>query len=68
MTTTSTYPYNEIAFNNDAVLTATGTLNADAGDGTRTRFVSAADKGKGLEIVGDGQLKMRNGGQMKIYE
>jgi hypothetical protein len=58
----------EIAFNNNAALTTTGTLNADAGDGTRTRFVSAAYKGKGLEIVGAGQLKMRNGGQMKIYE
>ena len=64
----SSYPYNEIAFNNDAVLTATGTLNAAASGGNWVKFCSAADKGKGIEIVADGELKMQNGGQIKIYE
>jgi hypothetical protein len=64
----SSYPYNEIAFDNDAVLTATGTLNATADNGSWVKFVSAADKGKGIEIVGGGELRMRNGGQIKIYE
>jgi hypothetical protein len=68
VTANSSYPYNEVAFDNNAVLTASGTLNADTGTGTRTRFVSAADKGRGLEILGAGELKMLNGGQLKLYE
>jgi len=64
----STYPYNEIAFDNDAVLTAEGTLNAAADGGNWVKFCSAADKGKGIEIVGSGELRMRNGGQIKIYD
>jgi hypothetical protein len=65
---TSSYPYNEIAFNEDAVLTVTGTLNAGADGGNWVKFCSAADKDKGIEIVGDGELKMQNSGQIKIYE
>lgn len=64
----SSYPYNEIAFDNDAVLTVTGTLNAGAGGGNWIKFCSAADKNKGIEIVGSGELKMQNSGQIKIYE
>ncbi|MEE4111943.1 MAG: hypothetical protein V2I40_03950 [Desulfobacteraceae bacterium] len=64
----SSYQYNEIAFDNNAVLTATGTLNASSSGGSWVRFVSAADKGRGIEILGTGELRMLNGGQMKIYE
>ena len=39
-----------------------------SGGGTWVKFCSAADKAKGIEIVGNGELKMLNGGQMKIYE
>jgi hypothetical protein len=68
VTANSSYPYNEIAFDSNAMLTANGPLNANAGTGVRVKFVSAADKGKGIEIVGSGELRLLNGGQIRIYE
>ncbi len=64
----SSYPYNEVAFSNSAVLTSTGSMTANASGGTRVSFVSAADKNKGVHIESTGQLKMLNGGQIRIYE
>ena len=65
---TSSNPYNEVAFNAGAVITANGTLSAGDGDGSFVKFVSAADKNRGIEMINGGELKVMNGGQIKIYE
>jgi hypothetical protein len=57
-----------VAFVNDSILTATGPLNANTGSGTEISFVSAADRSKGIKVKPSGELKVTNGGQIKIYE
>jgi hypothetical protein len=63
--TTSSKPYNEVAFVNNSKITVNGTLNANGQYG-EVALVSATDRNKGIKI--NGQLKILNGGQIKIYE
>lgn len=68
VTASSSYPYNEIVFDNNAVLTANGTLNADSGSGNWVKFVSVSNRGRGVKVIGDGGFKLENGGQIKVSE
>jgi hypothetical protein len=68
VTASSSYPYNEVAFVNNSKLTATGPLNVSAGDGTEISFVSALDRNKGIKVKSTGELKVTNGGEIRIYE
>lgn len=64
--TSSSYPYNEVAFVNNSKLTVNGAyLSADGGSG-EISFVSAQDRNKGMKF--SGEFKMYTGGQIKIYE
>ena len=64
----SSYPNNEVVFVNNASLTATGTLTAATGSGSRVSFVSAADRSQGVEMSTSAEMEISNGGQMRIYE
>lgn len=64
--TTTSYPYNELAFLNDSKFTVYGAyLSADGSNG-EISFVSAQDRNKGMKF--SGQLKVYTGGEIKIYE
>lgn len=55
----------ELVFLNDSKVTSYGTLNANGATG-QTTFVSEKNIGKGMKFTG--QLRIMNGGQIKIYE
>lgn len=64
--TSSSYPYNEVAFVNNSKLTVYGIyLSADGSNG-EISFVSAQDRNKGMKF--SGELKVYTGGEIKIYE
>lgn len=58
-------PSVDLVFLNDSKVTSHGILNANGATG-QIRFVSEQDSGKGMEFTG--QLRVMNGGQIKIYE
>lgn len=58
-------PSVDLVFLNDSKATSNGTLNANGAAG-QIRFVSEQDRNKGMEFTG--QLRLQNGGQIKIYE
>lgn len=55
----------KVAFLNNSRITSHGTLNANGATG-QTRFVSEEDNRKGMQFTG--QLRIMNGGEIKIYE
>lgn len=58
-------PHVDLVFLNDSKVTSYGTLNANGTTG-QIRFVSEEDSNKGIEFTG--QIRITNGGQVKIYE
>ena len=58
-------PGTEFRFMNNSKIGANGTINADGGTG-QIRMVSAGNTGLGMEFTG--QLRIMNGGQIKIYQ
>lgn len=58
-------PHVDLAFLNNSKVTSHGTLNANGTTG-QIRFVSEEDSNKGIEFTG--QIRITNGGQIKIYE
>ncbi len=64
----TSYPYNEVAFLNNAELTAYGVLEVETGNGTEISLVSVQDRNKGIHLKPNGCLHAYNGGGIKIYE
>jgi len=58
-------PHVGVAFMNSSKITSHGTLNAN-GSTAQIRFYADGDTSKGMEFTG--QIRVRNGGQIKIYE
>jgi hypothetical protein len=58
-------PHVEVIFLNNSKVTSHGTLNANGNIG-QVRLVSEEDNNKGIELTG--QIRITNGGQIKIYE
>jgi len=58
-------PSLELEFKDDSKIIAYGTLSGDGSTG-QIRLVSAQDSGRGMEFTG--QIKIENGGQIKINE
>ncbi|MFC1683648.1 hypothetical protein ACFL0G_05540 [Candidatus Zixiibacteriota bacterium] len=58
-------PHVGVAFMNSSKITSHGTLNAN-GSTAQIRFYADEDTSKGMEFTG--QIRIRNGGQIKIYE
>ncbi len=63
---TTTYRYVDLAFLNNAKLTVNGDyLHADGANGG-VRFVSGLNQHKGIEVLGE--LKIYNGGEIRVFE
>ncbi len=58
-------PNVDLIFLNDSKITGSSMVSADGSTG-QIRFVSESDTTKGMEFTG--QLRIKNGGQIKIYE
>jgi hypothetical protein len=58
-------PGSELRFMNNSKIAANGTLNANGATG-QIRMVSEGNPSKGVELTG--QLRIVNGGQIKIYQ
>jgi len=66
METTNSYNYIDLAFLNSSKLTVNGDyLSADGSHGG-VKFVSGTDDDKGMSFTGE--LKIHNGGEIRIYE
>jgi len=70
ITPSNSNPYVDLLFLNNSKLTVYGTfLSADATNGEVT-FVSEQDRSKGIKLPKNsgGQIKMYNGGELKVYK
>ncbi|MBN1846355.1 MAG: hypothetical protein JW810_11770, partial [Sedimentisphaerales bacterium] len=60
-------PNTEMVFLNNAEVIATNSVYGSSSSGP-IRMVSEQNRSRGMEMSGGGQLRMSNGGQIKVYE
>ena len=65
----SSYPYNDIVFDNDSKLTCFGSYIAvDADSSGGIYFVSGKTQTTGMKVINSGSFNIYNSGEIKVYE